>query len=95
MKINHIIKKPLMTERATQESEKRNRYGFIVDIKANKNQVKEAIERLFDVKVTRVWSSISPGKLKRAGKTVKKTSPVKKAYVQIAQGQKIEFFKGI
>ena len=50
---------------------------------------------MFDVKVLNVKTSVTPGKLKRAGRKIKKTPSWKRAYVQIEQGQKIEFFKGI
>jgi len=90
-----IIVRPLMTEKSSDEMENNNRYGFRVQLKANKNQIKKAVEELFDVKVLKVRTSIRPGKLKRAGRKVKKTSSVKNAYVDIEQGQKIEFFKGV
>lgn len=90
-----ILKSPLITEKASTLNEKQNRYGFKVALKANKNQIKQAIEKLYDVKVLNVKTSILPGKLKRAGKTVKKSPKSKKAFVQLEEGQKIEFFKGI
>ncbi|MCF8059092.1 MAG: 50S ribosomal protein L23 [Bacteriovoracaceae bacterium] len=93
--LEEILKKPLITEKTSIIGEKTNRYGFVVDLKANKNQIKTAIETLYDVKVLNVKTSILPGKIKRAGKTVKKTSKTKKAYIQLAEGQKIEFFKGV
>ncbi len=93
--LNEIIKRPLLTEKATLESERNNRYGFVVDTKSNKYQIRDAVEKLFDVRVKKIWTSVTPGKLKRAGKVIKKTSPIKKAYVQVEQGQKIEFFKGV
>lgn len=93
--ITEVLKKPLITEKTSILGEQANRYGFIVDLKANKNQIKEAIESLYDVKVLNIKTSILPGKVKRAGKTVKKTSKTKKAYIQLAEGQSIEFFKGV
>lgn len=93
--LEQIILKPLITEKASVATDNENRYGFKVDLKANKNQIKLAIETLYDVKVLNVKTSIAPGKPKRAGKSVKKTSKTKKAYVQLKDGQKIEFFKGI
>ncbi len=93
--IDQIVLKPLLTEKTAVQTEATNRYAFIVGLKSNKNQIKSAIEKLFDVKVLSVRTSITPGKLKRAGKNVKKTSKTKKAYVQIEKGQKIEFFKDI
>jgi large subunit ribosomal protein L23 len=93
--IDQIIIKPLLTEKTSVATEGNNSYGFEVDLKSNKNQIKGAIERLFDVKVLSVNTNITPGKLKRFGRHIKKSGKVKKAYVQIAEGQKIEFFKDI
>lgn len=93
--LEEVLKKPLITEKTSIIGEATNRYGFIVDLKANKNQIKNAVETLYDVKVLNVKTSILPGKLKRAGRFVKKSTKTKKAYVQLAEGQKIEFFKGV
>lgn len=93
--INDVIVKPLITEKVSAESEANNRYGFVVNLKANKNQIKNAVEAFYDVKVVGVKTAIIPGKVKRTAKSHKKTSSYKKALVQLAQGQKIEFFKGI
>lgn len=93
--LENIIVKPLITEKAAVATEKYNRFGFVVELKSNKNQIKEAVERLYDVKVLSVKTNITPGKTKRVGKAIKKTSKIKKAYVELGEGQKIEFFKGI
>lgn len=93
--LEEIILKPIITEKATRFGEKTNRYGFQVRSTANKNQIKKAVEKLYDVKVLNVKTNITPGKLKRAGKGVKKSPEIKKAYVQLSEGQKIEFFKGV
>ncbi len=93
--LTEIIKKPLVTEKSSVLGEKTNRYGFVVETRANKNQIKEAVETLYDVKVLNVRTSIMPGKLKRAGRFVSKTSKYKKAYVQLEEGQSIEFFKSV
>jgi large subunit ribosomal protein L23 len=93
--IEEIIQKPLITEKASYLSEKNNRYGFKVALKASKNHIKEAVERLYDVKVLNVKTSILPGKQKKSGKSTVKTSKTKKAFVQVEEGQKIEFFKGV
>ncbi len=93
--IDQVIVKPLLTEKTSMQTETFNRYAFVVDLKSNKNQIKSAIEKLFDVKVLNVKTTILPGKLKRFGRQTKKTNKVKKAYVQIEKGQKIEFFKDI
>ena len=95
MHIQEVLVKPLITEKASFASEKYNRYGFVVNTKANKNQIKEAVEKLYDVKVKSVKTNITPGKLKRVGMRLSRTGKIKKAYVQIAEGQRIEFFKGV
>lgn len=93
--LENVLIKPLLTEKTSQVTEAFNRYAFVVNVKANKNQIKNAVEKFFDVKVVGVHTSVLPGKQKRAGKNVKKTSSHKKAYVELQEGQKIEFFKGI
>lgn len=95
MHLEQVIIKPLLTEKTSIETEKFNRYAFMVQFKANKHQIRDAVEKLFDVKVTNIKTSILPGKMKRAGRFIKKTGKTKKAYVQIQEGQKIELFKGI
>tara|TARA_R110002049_G_scaffold285703_1_gene467195 strand:- start:190 stop:480 length:291 start_codon:yes stop_codon:yes gene_type:complete len=90
-----VLKKALITEKTSAVSEKFNRYGFMVDLKSNKNQIKEAVETFYNVKVLNVKTSILPGKVVRRGKSVAKTSKTKKAFVQLKEGQKIEFFKGV
>ena len=93
--LEEIIIRPLITEKASIATEKNNRYGFEVRLKSNKNQIKAAIEKLYDVKVIDVKTNILPGKMKRVGKSVKKTSKSKKAFIKLGEGQKIEFFKGV
>lgn len=95
MILENVLKAPLITEKTAAQTEKYNRYGFRVDTKATKNQIKEAVEKLYDVKVEKVNTNITPGKLKRMGKNITKSPKVKKAWVQLAEGQKIEFFKGV
>ena len=94
-KLEQIILSPLITEKLSTMNEKQNRFGFKVALKANKNQIKDAVEKLYDVKVLNVKTSVLPGKVKRVGKSVKKSSKTKKAFIQLEQGQKIEFFKGL
>lgn len=93
--LENVLIKPLLTEKTSKETETFNRYAFVVNTKANKNQIKSAVEKYFDVKVVSVRTSVLPGKSKRAGRGYKKSASTKKAYVQLQDGQKIEFFKGI
>ncbi len=95
LSLENVLIKPLLTEKTSKETETFNRYAFVVNTKANKNQIKSAVEKYFDVKVVSVRTSVLPGKTKRAGRGYKKTASSKKAYVQLQDGQKIEFFKGI
>ncbi|MGE3609671.1 MAG: 50S ribosomal protein L23 [Bacteriovoracaceae bacterium] len=95
LSLESVLIKPLLTEKSSKETETFNRYAFVVNIKSNKNQIKSAVEKYFNVKVLNVRTSVLPGKTKRAGRGYKKSSSSKKAYVQLQDGQKIEFFKGI
>lgn len=93
--MKRIIKRPLLTEKMSLQTENNNTYGFEVDAGANKHQIKSSVEQMFDVKVTSVHTTRVPGKLKRTRAGVKKSATWKKAYVAVADGQKIEMFKGI
>lgn len=93
--LEDVLIKPIMSEKTTTLTEKLNRYGFIVANEANKFQIKAAVEKLFDVKVLKVTTSVTSGKVKRLRNGLKKAPNLKKAYVQVKEGQKIEFFKGI
>ena len=95
MNLENIILKPIMSEKASKLTERQNLYCFKVGLKSNKNQIKGAIESFYNVKVEAVNTSITPGKIVRTSKGVKKTSKWKKAYVLIAQDQKIKLFEGI
>ena len=85
----------MLTEKASITTENANRYVFQVQKKANKYQVKDAVEKMFDVKVTNVKTATLPGKVRRTGKGTSKSASWKKAYVQIQEGQKLELFQGI
>jgi large subunit ribosomal protein L23 len=93
--LENVLIKPLLTEKTSKDTEAFNRYAFVINTKANKNQVKSAVEKFFNVKVLNVRTSVLPGKTKRSGRGHKKSTSTKKAYVQVQDGQKIEFFKGI
>jgi large subunit ribosomal protein L23 len=95
-----IIKKPLLSEKTTKlaENTKLNQYTFVVNLNANKIEIKKAIEVKFGVKVISVNTTIRPAKNRARvvkGKYVHgKTSLVKKAYVSVAEGEFIEGFYG-
>jgi len=94
-----IIKRPIITERLTEESETLNRYGFIVSPNASKVEIKKEIESLYDVTVRSVNTMNYQGKPKtRYTKTAilkGKTSDFKKAIVALADGDVIDFYAGI
>ncbi len=90
-----IILRPVLTEKAYDGFEDK-RYVFEVDIHANKTEIKQAIERVFDVQVARVNTLRTMGKIKRQGRTSGRTPEIKKAYVILKEKSKgIEFFEGM
>jgi len=89
-----VVKKPLITEKGALIQQMGNQYCFAVDRRATKIDVKNAIEDLFKVTVTAVKTMLVPGKYKRVGKTTGKTSDWKKAYVTLAEGNRIDFLEG-
>ncbi len=97
MKAREIILRPIITEKTTFMQERENTVCFEVDRRANKIQVRKAVEELFDVKVTGVHMVNRKGKpTMRYGRTVSHRPAVRKAYVQLAKGSKtLEFFEGI
>ncbi|MFC3885294.1 50S ribosomal protein L23 [Bacillus songklensis] len=88
-----IIKRPVITERSTDLMAEK-KYTFEVDVKANKTQVKDAIEKIFDVKVEKVNVMNYKGKFKRVGRYSGLTNRRRKAVVTLTQDSKeIEFFE--
>jgi len=96
MNANQIIRRPLVTEKSTILREEGNVIAFEVDNKANKIQVKNAIEELFKVKVEEVRLFNVRGKMKRMGRFVGKRRDWRKAYVRLKDGEKApEFIEGV
>jgi large subunit ribosomal protein L23 len=94
MHISQVIKKPLVTEKSTNLQVKQN-YMFKVDTRANKKQIKAAVEKMFKVSVINVNVLIVPGKEKTVGRHRVQRPSWKKAIVTLAPGNKIEFFEGV
>ncbi len=92
--IHQIIRRPLVTEKSTQQKEAHNQYVFEVQREANKIEIQKAVERLFKVKVTQVRTSNALGKVKRLGRKYGKRPDWKKAIVTLKEGDRIEFFEG-
>jgi large subunit ribosomal protein L23 len=89
--LHQIIRKPLITEKSNLMKETENVVAFEVAMSTNKVEIRQAIERAFDVKVQDVRTMIVAGKTKRVGRSIGKRSNVKKAYVTLAEGT-IDFF---
>ncbi len=92
MLASEIIKRPIITEKSMLLAEQENKYTFDVDKRANKIQIKQAIEELFDVKVTKVNKIKTTPKKKRVGQYQGFKPAVTKAIVTLAEGSKIEIF---
>ncbi len=90
-----IIKSPVITEKSTLKTATENKVTFWVDLNANKKDIKEAVEKAFNVKVTAVNTERVPGKIKRMGRFAGKRPTRKKAYVKLKEGDKIEIFEGV
>ncbi len=96
----NVLIKPLITEKMTAVTEKfPNRYGFIVDKRASKFQIKKAVEDMYDVNVTTVNTMNYLGKFKvrytKTGFLSGRTNSFKKAIVQVEDGQSIDFYSNI
>lgn len=94
MELHQIIKKSLVTEKSTIVREATNQYCFQVDVRANKIEVGNAVEKLFKVKVTNVRVMNVAGKKKRTGKVLGQRPSWKKAIVTLAPGNRIEGMEG-
>jgi len=91
---HETIVKPLITEKTSAAFQDRGEYAFEVHPDASKPQIRSAIEELFGVKVTHVWTANMRGKEKRMGKTAGRRPSWKKAIVKLREGDTIEIFEG-
>jgi len=92
--LRDVLIRPLVTEK-TNAMMQDNKYTFVVPLKVNKVQIRQAVEQIFKVKVLAVYTVRVMGKNKRMGKTEGKRPDYKKAIVKLAPGQNIEFFEGV
>lgn len=94
-----ILVKPLVTEKMTNQTERYNRYGFVVDRRATKPQIKKAVEALYDVTVDNVNTMVHGGKVKsrftKGGVITGKTNAYKKALVTLVDGDSIDFYSNM
>ena len=92
--LRDVLIKPLVTEK-TKDVMQDNKYTFVVPLKANKVEIRQAVEKVFKVKVLEVNTVRVLGKIKRMGKHSGKRPDYKKAVVKLAPCQRIEFFEGV
>ncbi len=95
MEMHHIIKRAIVTEKSTILKEASNQYIFEVDVRANKIEIGNAIEKLFKVNVLDVKIMNMLGKKKRLGRVIGKTKSWKKAIITLAPGSRIEVHEGV
>jgi large subunit ribosomal protein L23 len=91
MQAHDIIKKPLLSEKNT-EGQEAGRYSFLVDNRASKDQIKDAVQQLYKVDVEQVNTQVRKGKMRRMKVGLTRESDSKKATVRIKAGQTIELF---
>ena len=92
--LHRVIVRPIVTEATSAAYTDRGEYYFEVAPKANKQEIKEAVERLFNVKVTGVWTMNVRGKARRVGTTSGRRPHWKKAIVTLRTGDSIGIFEG-
>jgi large subunit ribosomal protein L23 len=90
-----VIKEPHIAEKVNQQKELFNQLTFKVDKRANKVEIKNAVERIFKTKVLDVKTLNIKGKKRRIGRNIGKRPDWKKAIVRLAPGEKVEFFEGV
>ena len=96
MEITSVLLKPLLTEKTTLIKDEAQQVAFMVHTLANKLEIKQAVEKAFDVKVEAVnVVRRAPLNRERQGRVVGRKAGWKKAYVTLRQGDKIEFFEGV
>ena len=99
MKLSEVLVKPIVTEKSNQLSDKSRTYAFRVDRKANKLEVKKAVEDFYGVTVVEVNTVVVPGKTKskftKAGFISGRKPAFKKAYVKVAEGETIDLYSNI
>lgn len=94
-----ILLKPIVTEKMTEQGESLNRFGFMVDKRANKIQIKKAVEEMYGVTVesvnTMIYSGKNKSKYTKAGMIQGRTNSFKKAIVTLLEGDTIDFYSNI
>ena len=96
MKLSEVLIKPILSEKINMQTEKMNRYAFVVSRKANKLEIKKAVQEFYGIQVIDVNTAVMPGKAKsrntKAGVVSGRKSVKKKAYVTVAAGETIDLY---
>lgn len=95
MDLHQVIQRPIVTEKSAIAREEANITTFRVDPEATKHDIQRAVELLFEVKVENVRTMNQPGKKRRVGKKIGRKPSWKKAIVELAPGNTIEYFEGV
>ncbi|MDX2501066.1 MAG: 50S ribosomal protein L23 [Deltaproteobacteria bacterium] len=95
MMSHEIIIKPLITEKTSIQKELHNQLSFEVDRRANRIEIKQAIESIFNVRVAAIKTMQVTGKTKQRGRITGKRRDWKKAIVKLMPGERIDFFEGV
>lgn len=88
----HVIKRPIVTEKATFAMNEQGRYTFLVDRRATKDQIRRAIEQLYQVRVEHVTTQVRKGGRRRYRYGWVRLAPTKKAVVRLREGDRIDLF---
>lgn len=96
MRLSEVLIKPILSEKVNKQTEKMNRYAFVVNKKANKLEIKKAVEEFYGVQVQNVNTTIIPSKAKsrytKAGFVHGRKPAKKKAFVTVAEGETIDLY---
>ena len=96
MKLSEVLIKPILSEKINKQTEKMNRYAFVVSRKANKLEIKKAVQEFYGIQVIDVNTAVMPGKAKsrntKAGVVSGRKSAKKKAYITVAPGETIDLY---
>lgn len=95
MVLHDLIRRPVTTEKTTLQKEAANQVTFEVDKRANRVEIKQAVEKVFNTKVAEVNTLTVKGKKKRVGRHLGKRKDWKKAVVTLMPGERIDFFDGV
>jgi large subunit ribosomal protein L23 len=95
MNYYNLIIRPLVTEKTTIQKELHNQFSFEVDPRANRVEIRKAIEKIFNVRVASVKTLHVKGKVKQRGRIIGKRKDWKKAIVTLMPGERIDFFEGV